>query len=43
MTINVSIINGVLQQKLNKASTEIPANLRPRSFNSISAKSKFIE
>ncbi len=33
ITINVSITNEALEQKLNKAITKILESLRPRSFN----------
>ena len=43
MTIKVNIENGVLEQKLNKAITEMPKSKRPNPFNETTAKTKFIE
>ena len=43
MTINVNIENGVLEQKLNKAITEMPKGSRPNPFNETTAKTRFIE
>ncbi|AIQ94188.1 hypothetical protein [Prochlorococcus sp. MIT 0604] len=43
MTIKVNIENGVLEQKLNKAITEIPKSKRPNPFNETTAKRRFIE
>ena len=43
MTINVNIENGVLEQKLNKAITEMPKSKRPNPFNETTAKRRFIE
>ena len=43
MTIKVNIENGVLEQKLNKAITEMPKSSRPNPFNETTAKTKFIE
>ena len=43
MTIKVNIKNGVLEQKLNKAITEMPKSKRPNPFNETTAKRRFIE
>ena len=43
MTIKVNIENGVLEQKLNKAITEMPKSDRPNPFNETTAKRRFIE
>ena len=43
MTIKVNIENGVLEQKLNKAITEMPKSKRPNPFNETTAKTRFIE
>ena len=43
MTIKVNIENGVLEQKLNKAITEMPKSQRPNPFNETTAKRRFIE
>ena len=43
MTIKVNIENGVLEQKLNKAITEMPKSKRPNPFNETTAKRRFIE
>ena len=43
MTIKVNIENGVLEQKLNKAITEMPKSQRPNPFNETTAKTRFIE
>ena len=43
MTIKVNIENGVLEQKLNKAITEMPKSSRPNPFNETTAKRRFIE
>ena len=43
MTIKVSIENGVLEQKLNKAIKEMPKSERPNPFNETTAKRKLIE
>ena len=43
MTIKVNIQNGVLEQKLNKAITEMPKSQRPNPFNETTAKRRFIE
>tara|TARA_B100001057_G_scaffold40961_1_gene36776 strand:+ start:433 stop:681 length:249 start_codon:yes stop_codon:yes gene_type:complete len=43
MTIKVNIKNGVLEQKLNKAITEMPKSKRPNPFNEATAKRRFIE
>ena len=43
MTIKVNIENGVLEQKLNKAITEMPRSSRPNPFNETTAKRRFIE
>ena len=43
MTIKVNIENGVLEQKLNKAITEMPKSKRPNPFNKTTAKRRFIE
>ena len=43
MTIKVSIENGVLEQKLNKAIKEMPKSERPNPFTETTAKRKVIE
>ena len=43
MTINVSITNSPLENRMNKAITKMPESMKPRPFNMATAKNRFIE
>ena len=43
MTINVSITNSRLENRMNKAITKMPESMKPRPFTMTTAKNRFTE
>ena len=43
MSINVSITNSRLENRMNKAITKMPESMKPRPFSMATAKNRFTE
>ena len=43
MTINVSITNSPLENRMNKAIKKMPESMKPRPFSMATAKNRFVE